>query len=258
MTAPHYPKIETLYNRDENFKVKVGELRRPEFAIPRHWVVTEKIDGTNCRISLERLSDLEKPVEEDESCLDISRWVIKFRGRTENSQMPTFLLEYLQRTFTVEKMQSLWRCKTSCNKCDGHGLIPGKLGGFTCENFEPYQITLYGEGYGAKIQKGGGNYRRDGDVSFRLFDVFIGRTWLDHTNVENVAQQLGIKTVPCLGYDFETTEIVLFVKSGIESVIAHDEGMPGTMAEGVVAFTNPPLFNGRGDRLIWKLKSGDF
>jgi len=46
-----YPKIETLYDRDERFKV-TDVLRCPEFALPKEWMVTEKIDGMNARIGV--------------------------------------------------------------------------------------------------------------------------------------------------------------------------------------------------------------
>ena len=233
MGCDSYPKIDTLYERDESFKVDTTKLRRSEFAIPREWLVTEKIDGTNVRVSLQ---------QECNACADTNNcggpmcsgeWFVRFFGRTENSQMPTFLLEHLQRTFTLSGLSSLWR--------DGQ-----------------YPITLYGEGYGAKIQKGGGNYRRDGDVSFRLFDVLIGDTWLSRTNVEDVAEQLGIKAVPKADLGRTLNEITQRVCGGIGSVVGNEEGTNGVLSEGVVAFTDPPLFNGQGKKLCWKLKTKDF
>ena len=44
-----YPKIETLFTRDEKFKV-TDIIRLPEFENIKKWLVTEKIDGTNIRI----------------------------------------------------------------------------------------------------------------------------------------------------------------------------------------------------------------
>jgi len=44
-----YPKIETLFKRDETFRV-TDKLRLPEFALVREWLVTEKVDGTNIRV----------------------------------------------------------------------------------------------------------------------------------------------------------------------------------------------------------------
>ena len=273
-SCPPYPKIDTLFDRGSDFRVDEARVRRPEFLVPREWAVTEKIDGTNVRVSLERNLDEESgkmasqfglPNEWVEENMDA--WVARFYGRTENSQMPTFLLDHLQRTFTLEKMQSLWRCKGSCTLCSGNGRLPivsikndiEVTGEGSCPNFEPYPIVLYGEGYGARIQKGGGDYRAD--ASFRLFDVLIGGTWLRYADVENVALQLGIEPVPLLGI-YAMDEVVELVRHDFASAVSFEEsvksGGHARYAEGVVAFTDPPLFNSHGQRLMFKLKTKDF
>jgi len=160
----HYPKIETLFERDkETFKV-IDKIRLPEFENIKNWLVTEKIDGTNIRV-------IYQPGEPQK----IQEEKILFRGRTDNAQMPTFLLEKLQELFTVEKFK----------KVIGDGEEP-KQG-----------ICLYGEGYGQKIQKGGGDYNPGN--SFRLFDVWIDGWWLEWDKVCEIAEILGIKTVPIFG-----------------------------------------------------------
>ena len=65
-------------------------------------------------------------------------------------------------------------------------------------NFNGGPVTLYGEGYGAGIQKGGGNYKSDG-VGFVLFDVLVGDIWLECHNVHDVAHKLVIPFVPIVG-----------------------------------------------------------
>src|SRR3972149_6378383 len=83
-----YPKIETLYDRDEKTrKVLPDQLRMPEFANIKQWFVTEKVDGTNIRV-----------------CLSPDG-IVTFGGRTDNAQMPVTLMTYLQNTFTSEKMK---------------------------------------------------------------------------------------------------------------------------------------------------------
>lgn len=48
-----YSKIETLWVRDpQTFRVREGEFKQPEFALPSRWLVTEKIDGMNVQIRL--------------------------------------------------------------------------------------------------------------------------------------------------------------------------------------------------------------
>jgi hypothetical protein len=60
-----YPKIETLYDRDEKtHKVITTQTRLPEFENIKRWRVTEKSDGTDIRVVL-------SPGE-----------AIRFRGRT--------------------------------------------------------------------------------------------------------------------------------------------------------------------------------
>ena len=122
-----------------------------------------------------------------------------------------------------------------------------------------YPITLYGEGYGARIQKGGGNYRRDGDISFRLFDVLVGeRSWLGWGNTKDIADTLGILTVPLVDYGICSAEdIIDFVRAGFISVVAQEEGTP-ILAEGIVARTDPYLFDGQGRRVVWKIKTKEF
>ncbi|HAS51390.1 MAG TPA: hypothetical protein DCS21_06470, partial [Gammaproteobacteria bacterium] len=84
-----YPKIETLYDRDEkNHKVIVTKTRLSEFENIKRWRVTEKIDGTNIRIILS------------------PEGLLQFRGRTDNAQMSAPLVAYLEATLTLEKMQS--------------------------------------------------------------------------------------------------------------------------------------------------------
>ena len=263
--CPPYPKIDTLFERDpKTFKVDVGRVRRPEFEIPQRWLVTEKVDGTNVRVSLEsQCSEPDGLPPETHRNVCCEEYVVRFYGRTAAAQMPTFLLDHLQRTFTLEKLQYLWRGKVDCVICGGRGHSNTVPPYFKCPCSEPYPIVLYGEGYGARIQKGGGNYRRDGDVSFRLFDVLIGGTWLRCGAVEDVARQLGIQSMPHesnvgLGGPATIEQITEFVRRGFNSIVAEDEGVESFMAEGVVAFTDPPLYNGRGQRLMFKLKTKDF
>lgn len=259
MSCPVFPKIETLYDRGDDFKVDTGRVRRPEFLVPSSWIVTEKIDGTNVRVSLEYQEGEAPPVGVGPR--SEGEWAVRFYGRTENSQMPTFLLDYLQRAFTLDGLQSLWRCKKNCEKCSGLGKVKSQFDDciLSCPNIESYPIVLYGEGYGARIQKGGGDYRKEGNVSLRLFDVLIGGTWLRRADVEDVASQLGISPVPLITEQlWPIDSIVEVVKTGFGSYVALEEGTVGTQAEGVVAFTDPPLFDSRGRRLAWKLKTKDF
>ena len=161
----------------------------------------------------------------------------------------------------------LWKCRRSCSVCGGEGRLPiinpndlkADGGTLPCPNVVPYPITLYGEAYGAGIQGGGGDYRQDGDVSFRLFDVLVGEEhWLTWANIVDVAKVVGVKTVPPLDYGQATTDnIVTMVRDGFKSIVADEEGTP-RLAEGIVARTDPYLFDNNGRRVVFKTKTKDF
>lgn len=113
----------------------------------------------------------------------------------------------------------------------------------------PTDAILFGEGYGPGIQKCGGLYRAD--KAFILFDVLVGKWWLDWESVNDVARKLGIETVPYLGLK-TLDQIVEMVRTPFASQL-------GTaMAEGIVARPIETLFNKRMERIIIKLKTKDF
>lgn len=150
---------------------------------------------------------------------------VEFGGRTERAQIPATLLNYLNETFLGDATEEIFEQK-----------------------FDTTEATLYGEGYGAGIQKGG-LYRPD--VSFILFDVFIGSVWLERENVEDIAKAFGIDVVPIVGRG-TIAEAVEFVRSNPPSTIgtAH--------MEGVVARPAVELLDRRGRRIITKIKVKDF
>lgn len=236
-----YPKIETLFNRDEKFKVIEDDYRLPEFENIKTWYVTEKIDGTNVRVFYEpKWKIWEENGERFIGGLD--KMIITFSGRTDKAQLHPNLTTFLEETFTEEKMSATFPPREEAP------VYP--------------KVILFGEGYGPKIQKGG-NYRKD--ISLRLFDVYIydrehpmGGWWLEPENVKDIATKLGVETVPPLG-TYTTCEAVNLVKARSLSVVSSPEG--GTLEypmEGIVARTKPLLFTRRGRRLLWKIKVKDF
>ncbi len=110
-------------------------------------------------------------------------------------------------------------------------------------------VCLYGEGYGAKIQKGGGNYRPD--QGFVLFDVRVGPWWLKRSDVEDIATRLGLDFVPIIGTGTLST-MVDKVRDGFSSIWGDFQ------AEGIVARPIVELTTRSGHRLITKIKCKDF
>jgi ATP-dependent RNA circularization protein (DNA/RNA ligase family) len=200
-----YHKIQTVFKRDERGKIIVGEYSLPEFQYlaSNKWTFTEKVDGTNIRV-----------IWQDRA--------IRFGGKTDNAQMPTFLYDRLVQLFTPERMLTAF----DCDAC------------------------LYGEGFGAKIQKGGGNYIQNG-VDFVLFDVRVGDWWLKREDVQEIATKLGITTVPLVGFG-TLYEMVNKAEAGFNSMWGDFK------AEGIVARPCVELRARNGERIITKIKHKDF
>lgn len=205
-----YHKIKTLWRRqsEKPCNMIIGEYALPEFELLKdlEWVATEKVDGTNVRI----MWDGDK---------------VKFGGKTDNAQMPIYLIDKLNELFGGEVNEQLFE-----------------------QTFNEGEVCLYGEGFGAKIQKGGGNY---GEIDFVLFDVKIGHWWLNRDNVEDVAKKFGIKVVPIVSTGTLPKLSDLIVK-GFNSAWGEFQ------AEGIVARPKIELKDRRGDRIITKLKHKDF
>jgi len=149
---------------------------------------------------------------------------IIFGGRTDRAQIPATLVQRLHERF-----------------------LP--MAGIFSEIFGAAEICLYGEGYGAKIQKGGGSYRQDQD--FVLFDVLVGEWWLQRRDVEDVALKLGLDIVPIVGKG-TLVEMVENARNGIGSTWGDFQ------AEGYVARPETELKDRSGKRLITKIKCRDF
>lgn len=138
--------------------------------------------------------------------------------------------------------------------------IPGDLRERIRELFDPDLIkeviqtedfTIFGEGYGAGIQKGG-HYSSEKD--FIVFDIWIKGWWLRRTDMSSLCDTLGLQIVPLIGI-FDTTEVTENVHRGIPSILSCESGR---LMEGVVGTPITPLYRRNGERIIAKLKTSDF
>jgi RNA ligase-like protein len=208
-----YHKIETLYERDE----KTHRLKQPlvlknaTYSLINLWQFTEKIDGTNIRCIWE-------PAAEDrpES--------LRFAGKTDNAQTHPELLRWLAENVKADRLR---------------------------EVFPTSSAVIYGEGYGAGIQKGG---IYSPTKKLIVFDVLVdGKWWLSWQNTCDVAEKLGLDVVPYIG-ESTLAEAAELVRGGFKTKLGNGEAM----AEGVVGRTAETLFDKKGARLIVKLKTKDF
>jgi hypothetical protein len=213
----YYPKINTLWARGEDFKVRPGAYSLPEFECIDPWDVFEKIDGMNVSLFFT------KAVPWPEVRMDYD-----IRGRGPNTNWRQDQLDYMR----VQMHQAYPYVRDMMNA------------------HELYTYEIFGELFGPGIQSGGvyGN-----DIQFRFFDVRVDeKVWLDTDTLVQVSKDSGLPQVPYLGtYDANT--VSSDVRAGIPSAFNPDHTM-----EGVVAKPPVRLFNIKGERVIWKLKTKDF
>lgn len=206
-----YHKIETLFERDMDGSKKL-------------------IEGRFRNETVEFLKDAEWVFTEKIDGTNIQiHWdghKVEFGGRTERAQIPTPLVNYLNETFGGEINAQLFEQK-----------------------FGETDVILFGEGYGPKIQSGGGLYRDD--VSFILFDVLIGDIWLRRGDVEDIAKTFSIDVVPIVGVG-TLADGVAFVKAKPMSTIGKAK------MEGIVARPKIEVRDRLGRRIIVKIKVRDF
>jgi len=211
-----YHKIMSIFKRDEKTKqFIVGQYSTPEIEYLKNniWEFTEKVDGTNIRIKYDGNE-------------------VIYAGRSDNAQLQVSLIHKLDELF--KSGEALERMKKTFDYASPE-----------------MEICLYGEGYGVKIQKGGGNYIEDG-VDFVLFDVMVGHWQLERSNVNDIAEKLGIKSIPIIG-EGTLNDAIEMTKKGFNSQWGD------FIAEGIVARPKGvELFTKKGDRIITKVKYKDF
>ena len=153
---------------------------------------------------------------------------VSYQGRTERAQIPAHLMNKLIEMFGGETNEELFEQK-----------------------FGEMPVVLFGEGYGAKIQKGGGNYRPD--VSFILFDVYLPEQnlWLKRDALEDIAKTFDIDVVPIV-LTGTLQEAVDFVKQKPKSTIGSAD------MEGLVCKPAVDMLDRMGRRVIVKVKVRDF
>lgn len=154
-------------------------------------------------------------------------------GRTDAAQLHVDLIKRLQELFPAEKMIETF-------------------------GVEPQQTILFGEGYGAGIQKGGGDYVENHTTKdFILFDVNRGGYWLERENVNDIGSKLGVFRVPQWGTTATIAEAIDFVKTKPVSWLSQSVGKNKVM-EGLVGTPLGGILDRRGNRIITKVKVVDF
>lgn len=210
-------------------------------------VFMRKYTQEECKVKKIRSNPIQIPTVSKLEFNFIKSWVIQekidgtnirifkngeIRGRTDESSIPPKLLKHLQSIFTPEKIQAVFGDK---------------------------DLMLFGEGYGAKIQRFGSQYLDH--QSFILFDAYINGMWVNIDKIPGIAEAFGVRHAPYIPWkedlgliEWEINDIIKFVQSKPKSLISQKE----LMMEGIVAKPYPMLLFQNGDPLYWKLKCKDF
>jgi len=114
-------------------------------------------------------------------------------------------------------------------------------------------VTLFGEGYGGKIQMPAGKKYRE-EPTFILFDAIIDGWWLEHDKLTILAKQMKVADVPFLGV-LTLEQIEKLVKSKPTSQVAEDKTL---LSEGIVARSHPQMLFRDKNPIMFKLKRKDY
>lgn len=205
-----YEKIETLYVRDDKTKKLVEGKFRNE--------------------TVELLKDIDWEFTEKIDGTNIRIYwdghKVSYYGRTDKAQIPSQLMNRLIELFGGDINEEMFEQK-----------------------FGDMPVMLIGEGYGAKIQKVGGDYRTDND--FILFDVCINGNYQPRESVKEIANYFNIDVVPTIMIG-KLQDGVDYVKSKPKSKIGNAD------SEGLVARPLKELKDRTGNRIIVKIKVKDF
>ena len=206
-----YHKIDTIYERDINGTKKL-------------------IEGKFRDKTVEYLANNEWEFTEKIDGTNIRIYwdghKVTFGGRTDRASIPAHLVNKLNEIFLNEETEQLFEQK-----------------------FGEMEVILFGEGYGVKIQAGGGNYRPD--VGFILFDVLIDGNYQSRESIEDIAKAFDLEIVPIV-LRGTIQDAVDFIKTQPNSTIGKAK------MEGVVGRPKVELKDRCGKRLIVKIKCRDF
>jgi len=208
-----YHKIETVFERDMdgNKKLIEGKFRNP---------LVEYLKN-NEWVFTEKIDGTNIRILWDGH-------KVSFNGRTDNAQLHGHLVDRLNELFMGNVNEELFE-----------------------QMFGDKEVMFFGEGYGAGIQKGGGDYIDNKD--FILFDIMVNDVFLPRENVEEIAKSFNLQVVP-LAPVKTIMEAVEYVKSKplsqVGKCIKEIEGVVGTPKYRITDF--------RGNRVIVKIKVEDF
>jgi len=211
-----YTKFSSPFVKDDKFK-NIVELAQ---VLPTGiWIKTEKVDGTNIRIILTK----QTVVIKREILIGSRKLILNTEDKGSKQYMDCL------KEVNLNKIAEYFKDVDST-------------------------VVIYGEGYGAGVQKGG-IYSKE--KNFRVFDIRIGEAYQNFEYVQKVCIDNQLNIVPIVGQAEEIgyLECLKSLKNFNETLIKEgDGGKP----EGLVYKFEPVLLNKYKERLIFKVKFKDF
>lgn len=256
-----YQKINTLFKRDVNNIIMPYE----DFVDPAfEWLkdckfeCSEKVDGTNVRFEVSSM-----PKYENDELVGVS-FSVEYKGKTDNAVLPKMLEDFMKTTYTPDVIFNGLGIKefVPVSEFFEHNwlaLDEKSKEAIPDINRVPKMYTIYGEGYGAKIQACGSQYLKDSNKVIG-FDVKVtsnngDELYLLNKNRDEIMNKMGMPIVPTIGY-FTIQEAINYVKRGFVSHVA--ENNKGFIAEGLVCKSPVGIKNRQGQRIIFKVKTCDW
>ena len=274
MSLETFQKIDTLYKRYQfsgkdcpnqkwlkfRNKIILGAFSNIEakYLFDCMWEAYSKIDGTNSKIAFFP-----------------STGEIKIGGKSDNAEsihgqfetlnkiaskiQPALVRMFPKETarFTPVKSKETNKPKywnIGEFKDENITVEPNMTGRYECM-LEEVPVYIYGEYFGKGVQKVGGRYVKDGN-DFLVFDIRQQGWWLPRDKRNALCFELGLKSVPYLGY-MTLRQIEEMVMNGFTT--KYDNAAdPTLIEEGIVARPVIPLCDGRGNRIIVKVKYCDY
>lgn len=225
-TFPHktYTKINTLYKRDTKGNIVIGDFSCPEFDMLKNcsFKCYQKIDGTNISYYWNGHD-------------------LRIDGKTENANINKDVMEMLQNKITSDMLNKVFPPKYNEDGTE-----------------KSFNIIIYGEAYGHKIQKVGPKFLKDGH-DFRIFDILYidenGKEWwLETEAIEEICNTLNVEMPVSYGV-MSIVDAEKMVIDGWADPIAEDSTL---QIEGLVLRPVVQLFNKKGERVMVKIKTCDY
>jgi len=236
-----YPKTQNLYASNGGDAKGAGHERGPQygyghpsFATIGEWLVLDKLDGMNMRVTYRNTPPAPQCDSVDPDVL--------IQGRTDKANLPGDLIANIQAWATPAAFQAVFG--------EEREVESGTITYLT--RTYPETVILYGEGIGPGIQ-GAAGQAYGGVKRFVLFDVKVGYKWLDWDDVRDVAYKLGIDHADTLATGVDLADAMA---AAVCPYFLGDES-PRPYVEGGVLRTDPYLFDWRGNRITAKYKVRD-